>query len=237
MRRILFLVLSVLVFSISFAQKTIHDPNAELRQTGSFHSISVSGEFDVYLSEGEEAVAVSAEETETREQIKTVVKDGVLYISAGDRKGLNFSLKNKSMKAYVSFKTLKRITASGTSDLNFEGTIRTEELKIELSGASDFEGDVSVQSLVIEQSGASDVNISGTTKDLTIHISGGSDLTGFQLAADRCSVHASGGSDVSITVNEEISAEASGASDIFWKGSGSVKKVQTSGAGSVSHRS
>ena len=44
------------------AQKTVvRDPNAQVRNVGSFHAIQVSNAIDLYLNQGgEEAVAVSA---------------------------------------------------------------------------------------------------------------------------------------------------------------------------------
>ncbi|MFL5739423.1 MAG: GIN domain-containing protein [Flavisolibacter sp.] len=50
-------------------------------------------------------------------------------------------------------------------------------------------------------------------------------------------MNASGGSDINITVNKELTAEASGASDVYWKGTATVKEVKATGAGSVSHKS
>jgi hypothetical protein len=37
---------------LSIAQKTINDPNAEVRQAKDFHAISISNAFDVYLTQG-----------------------------------------------------------------------------------------------------------------------------------------------------------------------------------------
>ena len=73
--------------------------------------------------------------------------------------------------------------------------------------------------------------------DLKIEASGGSDFSGYDLITENCIIQASGGSDIQITVNKEIYAEASGASDVNWKGKAAVKGVHASGSGSVSHRS
>ena len=67
-------------FSAVIAQKTVNDPNAEKRNVSGYHAIEVGGGIDLYLSQGEEAVAVSASETKYRDRIKTEVKNGVLKI-------------------------------------------------------------------------------------------------------------------------------------------------------------
>jgi hypothetical protein len=228
----------VLLCTAGFAQKTIHDPNAELRKVGSFHAIEVSGGIDLYLSNGDEAVAVSARDKEALGRVKTEVKDGVLKIYYEWKKGMNFSVRgDKELKAYVSFKTLNRLTGAGGSDINLDGMIKSESLVLSFSGGSDFSGRVSASSLTVGLSGGSDVDISGTAGTITIDASGGSDFDGYDLVTDNCTINANGGSDINITVNKELTAEATGASDVSWKGTATVKKVRASGAGSVSHRS
>ena len=70
-------------------------------------------------------------------------------------------------------------------------------------------------------------------KGLHIDASGGSDFKGYDFAADICNIEASGGSDVHITVNKELSANASGGSDVYYKGTGLIRDIKTSGGGSI----
>jgi hypothetical protein len=239
MKKIFSLLIAGFAFSIGMAQKTINDPNVQVRPASGFHAIEISGGIDLYLSSGDEAVAVSAKDIEARDRIKTEVKNGVLKIYFDWKDGLKLALKgDKKLKAYVSYKTLDGLSASGGSDVHVEGTIRSSELRIDASGGSDFDGRVEIsQKLDISASGGSDVNISGSASNVSIHASGGSDFDGYGLATETCDIDASGGSDINITVNKELSAEASGASDISWKGKATVKKAKASGAGSVSQRS
>ena len=52
------------------------------------------------------------------DKIRTVVENGVLKISYGD-KGISWNSK-RNLKAYVSFKKLTALAASGGSDINVE---------------------------------------------------------------------------------------------------------------------
>ena len=221
------------------AQKTINDPNAETRSASGFHAIKVSSAIDLYLSQGDaEAVAVSASETKYRDRIKTQVENGVLKIwfeNDGDWKMWNTG--NKKLKAYVSFKTLDKLVASGACDVLVDGTIKTSSLDINLSGASDFKGAVDANTLNVDQSGASDMTITGRAATLKIQVSGASDFKGFDLATENCNARANGASDIKITVNKELNARASGASSIKYRGSGVIKELNTSGASSINKRS
>jgi len=227
--------LAVLTVSAS-AQKIINDPNAEARNVSSFTGISVSGGIDLYISYGNEAVAVSASKTEFRDHIRTEVEHGVLKIWYDSKWGINIS-GTKNLKAYVSYKTLKSLEASGGSDINVDGSIAADELSLRISGGSDFRGIINVSKLNVDQSGGSDVRISGKATTVRVDASGGSDFKGYDLVAEVCNLEASGASDVEITANREVTARASGASDIHYKGNPSVKEAKATGASSVKSRS
>lgn len=220
-----------------FAQKVINDANVEVRKVGSFSGVSVSGGIDLYLSYGDEAVAVSAAKPELRDHIKTEVENGVLKISVEYKKGIGVNWNNSKMKAYVSYKTLNSLSASGGSDVLPDGIIKSAELSLHLSGGSDFKGRVEVENLRVDQSGGSDVHISGKVKTLSVEAHGGSDFNGFDLVTEICSLEAGGGSDIEITANKELSARATGASDIHYKGQPTLKEIKASGASSVKARS
>ncbi|HEY4062672.1 MAG TPA: head GIN domain-containing protein [Puia sp.] len=235
-KMVAFLAGCLLVLS-GWSQKTvINDPNAEPRPVKGYHGIEVSNAIDLYLSQGEEeVVVVSAREVKWRDRIHTEVKDGILKIWV-DTKG--WSLGNNKLKAYVSFTTLDKLMASGASDVYVDGVITGSSLSINLSGASDFKGAVKVGELYLNQSGASDAHITGVVTGLaTIESSGASDLKGYDLTIRRCNARASGASDIRVTVNEELSADASGASSVYYKGAGVIRETHTSGSSSVGKKS
>ena len=182
MKKIIFSCLFAATFLAAGAQKTIHDANAQVRSAKGFHAIKVSGGIDLYLSQGDEAVAVSAKDKETANHIKTEVENGVLKIWFDWKDGKNFVIgNNKQLKAYVSYKTLDALSGSGGSDIIVDGTIQSNNLSLNISGGSDFNGKVSVQELNVDASGGSDVDVSGSAAKVIIDASGGSDFNGFGL--------------------------------------------------------
>jgi len=240
MKKIFFFLSILLMANTLKAQEetvVVKDNNAAQRPlSGSFTAITVSGAIDIYISQSdEEVLAVSASESKYRDRIVTEVADGVLKIYYND-KGLQFSSGSKKLKAYISFKNINSIKASGASDVYANGVIKVPALKLVLSGSSDFKGAVNVGDLKLDQSGSSDSYISGRADKATIDVSGASDVKGYDLEVDYCEANASGASDIQITVNKEIAASASGASDIYYKGSPAQKNIKSSGASSVSKR-
>lgn len=237
MRKTLLTAVWVLMSYLAFSQeKVIYDANAEKRAVAGFHSIRVSNGIDVYITQSaKEGVVVSATEVSHREKIKTVVENGELKIYFDQGWG-GWNWKNRKLKAYIAVKSLKAIKASGGSDVIVQGVLNTAQLAMHFSGGSDFNGKVSVTDLTIDQSGGSDVRIKGNAVNVKVEASGGSDFKGYDLIAAYAILQASGGSDAELTVTKEIAAEASGGSDINYKGNPVVKYKSASGGGSVTRR-
>ncbi len=213
------------------------DANAEARSVSGFTGIEVSGSIDLFLSQGtEEGVAISASTDEIKQRIKTEIKGTTLHIYF-DGRGLNWkNWGNHRMKAYVTFKTLNKIEASGACNVKAIESIKQPELKIEMSGASDFTGNITVQKLRIDASGASNIKISGSAGETNIDASGACTIRAYDLKTDMCKTNASGGSNVRITVDKELNAQASGGSTVFFKGTGLIRDISSSGGASIKRK-
>jgi len=220
-----------------WAQQSINDPNAQVREAKDFHAIHVGDAFNVYLSQGtEEKVVVSAKDQKDVANIIVEVKNGVLIIKVDHKKWYKG---NRQLKAYISFKKIDELVASGACDVDIAGTLSAaDDFRVELSGASDLSGKIEVgKALSFELSGASDAKLTGKATNVVIDASGASSFKGFDFAVDNCNAKASGASDIKITVNKELSAHASGASSINYKGSGVIRDIKSSGASGVSRSS
>jgi hypothetical protein len=214
----------------------VNDKNAEVRNVSGFTSISVASGIDLYLSPGDkETVVVSASDIKYRDKIVTRVDGSTLKIYFDD-KSRWFGNEDRKMRAYVSYKTLSRLSASGASDVYVNGFIQANDLEIHLSGSSDFKGAVKVGNLKLDQSGSSDSKITGTAEKVNIDLSGSSDVKGFELISNYVYISSSGSSDVQITVNKEMSVHSSGASDVYYMGTGTIREMKTSGASSITRK-
>ncbi|MEO7444087.1 MAG: head GIN domain-containing protein [Ferruginibacter sp.] len=238
MKKILLSFCFILVAGLAFSQKQlVYDANAKPREVnGKFDRIKVSNAIDLYVSQSEsQALAVSASEEKYIEGIKTVVEDGLLKIYYDGDKG--WGNRNMKLKIYVSVTTLNSLEATGASDVLIAATLKTGDFKLTLSGASDFKGEIKAETLKVQASGASDVSITGKSNTLIIESSGASDFKGYGFETATCKVNCSGASDVQVTVHEEISAQASGASSVLFKGNAILKESEASGASNIRRKS
>ena len=240
MKKIQVMLMAMLVSAVLFSQKTINDPNAEPRNLSGFHAIKISNAFTVYISQGnEDGVAISASKAEYKAKIITKVENGILIIRFDDDKKFwkGWNGDKQRLTAYVSIKKIDRLDVSGACDIFFEDGISSEDLNVELSGASDVKGKINAKKLSFNVSGASDATISGNAAELSVDASGASDFKGYELVTNYCTAEASGASSVNITVNKELNAKASGASSVRFKGEGLIRDIKTSGSSNVTRKS
>lgn len=217
-------------------EKVINDPLIEVRNVPVFTGIRASGGIELYLSQSNQpAVAVSAAESRFRDNIKTEVRDGILRIWYDDDK-LGWLRGDKKLRAYISFDQLESLDVSGACGINLQNKLKLGSLSLKLSGACDIKGDVEVMNMNLELNGASDVKLSGSIENLKLDCSGASDIKSYDLVVQNCVAHISGASDVKITISNSVSASASGASSLKYKGNPGKKDVASSGASSISQR-
>ena len=231
----------VLFFSLSlFAQKQINDANAQVRDVKNFHAIKVSTGIELTLTQGEsEAVAVSASDLADRDKIKTVVENGVLkiYFDVDAWKWWRDNRGNKKLRAYVSIVKIDDLDMSAGALVKVEGELKSDKLGLDISSGAQFNGKVSVGSLNVDQSSGAQVNISGKASSINIDGSSGSVFNGYELIVENADIDTSSGSVAELTINKELSAEASSGGSIRFKGEGVIRNIKTGSGGAVSKRS
>lgn len=236
MKKLLFSLLTLISLT-AFAQesKTFNDPNAVSRKLNAgFTAISVSSGIDLYLTQGnEESIAVSANDPKFMERFKTEAVNGTLKIYY-DHNGVNVrSYEKRRLKAYVSCKTLNKLSASAGSDVTVNGAINAGSFILDVSSGADFEGDIKVTDLTADVSSGASVKLSGQAGKMKVEASSGADVKGYDFTVDYCDAKASSGASVYVTINKELSAVASSGADIRYKGTALIRDLRTSGGGGV----
>ncbi len=79
--------------------------------------------------------------------------------------------------------------------------------------------------------------MSGSAENTTVDLSGACEMKAYDLKAEYAKIEATGASAVRITINKELSAEASGGSTIFYKGAGVVRDISSSGGATIKRKS
>lgn len=207
----------------------------QARQTQAFTALNVSGAVNVFVKQGRETSVEVVAPEQVLPHIVTEVAGGTLKIYRD--KSFNWkslvNQKENQVKVYITCPTLSGVTASGASDVKGESAFVLDDFRIQASGASDITLQVRAKTLTVQASGASDVKLSGEAERQQVNSSGSSDYRAFELRSRAAVVNVSGASDAQVFADEELSASASGASDIRYKGAARLVSNRTSGGSGV----
>lgn len=212
----------------------VHAQDRETRTVAEFDAISVGGGIDLFLRQGQD-FRVEVESDDDAAKIVTEVRNRTLEVRH-ERSLSRFFDWGDHGAVYVTLPALTALTASGGSDVRADGTLSGNELTIVASGGSDVALDVAVETLAATASGGSDTRLSGSARMARLRSSGGSDLDASRFTVGEASIESSGGSDVSIIVNDAIVANASGGSDVTYSGDPRSVNVNASGGAEVRRR-
>jgi len=223
MRKILILLLLFSVMLTSWAQQT------EVRQVGSFSGVKSGEAIDVYLKKGDkEGVKIEVTNVKLSEVLTEVSGS---YLKIHMRSGTN---RNRStVKVYVTYVNLNKISASSASNVFSEGMIKADLMDISVSSAAQIEIQIETDNLMVDASSAGDIVLEGKAKSLEVEASSAGDIDAYNLESERVEARASSGGSVKINVTKELDAQASSGGSIRYRGNPMKTNSDSSSGGSV----
>ena len=183
----------------------------EKRNVPLFTSVDLSGALEVEITVQKDLSVEIEGDDNILPLITTEVKGGVLTVSNSQ----SISTKSK-LRLRISVPNLDGISSSGASDIVASG-IKSDDFRIDTSGASNLQ-------------------ISGETKMLEVDMSGAGEVDAKDLRAQKVTVASSGAAQADVYATEELSASVSGAGNINYYGNPKVFKEDKSGAGTITKR-
>jgi len=200
------------------------------RSAGSFTGIKVSTGIDVYLKQGDiMSLAVEADEN-LHEYIITEVNNGILQVYT------DVNIREAEMKrVYVTMKDITSISASSAGDVIGETPVKTGNLKLSASSAGDIKVEVYAKEIDANISSSGDVTLSGEADMIDVSLSSAGDLNAFNLKVREADLSVSSAGDADVYVTERLTARASSAGDVNYRGDPKYVDAHSSSAGGV-HR-
>ena len=234
MKSLIFVVALIGGIFLNAQEKVIiNDPLAVVRDMGSFEGIEINGPFKVYYSVGSNySVAISANSESARDRIRVKKSGDVLMIDLENTYKNWFSNETR-LKVYISSPSIKHINASGAVDFFVTDLLKSDDLKIQFTGASDFLGKLDCKRLHLHFSGASDIELTGKVGELDAVLTGACKLNASTMKVEDAEVKVSGASKSTINVHNNLHATASGASHIYYYGSPQHIEASASGASKI----
>jgi len=159
----------------------------------------------------------------------TVQKDFSVVIEADDNllQYIKTEVRGDTLKIYTDGKISMQKKASVKISM-------PEITGLDVSGASTVVvSNVKADALELDASGASNITIDGEAKELVADASGASEIDAEELKVENAAVEASGASSATVSPANELKADASGASSIYYTGEPKNVVPRSSGASSV----
>jgi hypothetical protein len=219
-----FLALVIWVVSPSIGKAEVI---SEAREVPSFHSIrlSVNGEVTVTQKKGQSLVIRADDEVLPR--LRTRVKNGTLVISS-----IGGIRRSAQLEIDIEMEEINGLSISGSGTIMVNDRIKADDVSLKISGSGDIFLELDANDIVTKISGSGKINLSGTVKSHTIDISGSGDTKAFDLLTDTTSVNISGSGDCMVNVTENLDVKISGSGDVEYKGSPKIN-FKGSGSGTV----
>lgn len=206
-----------------------HVVSKQYSQKG-FKDIDASSALNVHLKQSPDySIRIDAEENLLK-LLKVYTEKDRLVIGFRDK--VNVS-PTRPIEVYISSPEFRNLEGSGACNINTEGGIKGNEVKLSLSGASNADLDLEANKLSVDASGATDIRLKGKVVYFSIDGSGNTTVHAFPLMADNTSVEISGAGDAEVCAAQSLKVDISGAGDVKYKGNPASIKKDVSGAGNI----
>lgn len=222
-----------------------------------FTRVEVEGTFEVEIVQADLfSITISADESFF--DYIAVAKEGeTLRIYLNPRHTFtDFTLQARALKAEVNMPALSGVSLSGASKGTVTGFKSTEDLSLnvsgasslaiydgeagdtefEVSGASKITGSIIADDVNFEVSGASNIDLEGSANNIIATASGASKLNLADFHINNVNVQLSGASEASLNIKGRLDCFLSAASRLYFKGNPTMGNVNVTGASTVKHQ-
>lgn len=198
-----------------------------------FSRIEVSGNFDVVITQGR-TFDVQLKGGDRYLKRAYVKKFGdILEVSYKDSRSnpLRELKRKNTIKVLITLPELRAIKGDGTAQFTIND-FDAKELKVELSGTSRVDMEVEVESLDLDLTGLTKVTMSGQAEYCDMRLTGAAAVRAYDFSMAVGNVSAQGGASARVRVTDKLYVEASGMSNVKYRGEAEVT-VDNKGLSSV----
>ncbi|MBE9467551.1 MAG: DUF2807 domain-containing protein [Bacteroidetes bacterium] len=232
--QILFFIVFSLFINNNLISQTIRGNNNVVkkeREVSQFSGITISGIFDVYISQGDKEKLIIETDDNIQKYIITDVRKGILNLQLTDN-----VKRLKILNVYITVKELESLIILGGNNVIVSSALTTDELEVYLGGESNLSLNVLAKKMECDITDAGIANFNGKVDFFDVRISDDAELNAFDLQVDVCKLKASGFSQAKINVINKLDMIVTGDCNVYYKGSPEIHNRVFSGGGFVIKR-
>lgn len=201
----------------------------DTRQIAPFKGLRVSDAIDVYLKKGDKESARIETDNVRPSDVITEVSGSYLriHMRQGNYQG------RRTVKVYVTYVTLEKISAAAASTVVSEGILKTPTLDISAGSAAKVELEVDAGEISLDAASAGDIRLEGKGKRLRAEASTAGSIDAYTLECETVEARAATAGSAKLNVTKSLDAEASTGGSIRYRGNPSNTNTDSSTGGSV----
>ncbi|UCG25177.1 MAG: DUF2807 domain-containing protein [Chloroflexota bacterium] len=225
------LALIVLLLSACTVVRGSGDVETETRAVSSFDQVSLSGQGELILTQGDqESLEIEAEDNIIA-VLESDVRGNTLYIGAQDRTTIR---PTEPVRFYLTMAEISGLEVSGVGTIIADNVV-TDRLALDVSGAGDIDIDsLSADSLTVDISGAGGVNMAGQAANQVIDISGSGEYQAADLESETADIEVSGAGEATVWASQTLNVDISGSGSVDYYGNPAVTQ-DISGVGELNN--
>jgi hypothetical protein len=209
-----------------------YSSNKQTYDFSNFDAISVNGAYHVQITQGNSYGITASGSPEDLEKLEIRQERSELAIAHKDRTFKLFD-RQKTVLIQITVPSLRSLDLSGAIKADI-GHIKSDNLNLALTGATQAFVDVNVNRLQADVAGASKSTFTGRAETVDMDIAGASKLDATRLVANTVNVEAAGACSVDVHATNTLRAEAAGASKVRYRGNPSNVITDVAGASKIS---
>lgn len=206
------LFMGLLTFSETIFPEGNHDIRGESRRAEGFDQIASSGDYKVFIQQGEVYGVEVWAESNLLPLIETQVINQRLIIRT---RGLRRLLQNHPMEVFITTPLLNGLLLSGSGMIK-TGRFTSEQFNVILSGSGDIDTQVSTHSMSAHVSGSGNIFLQGEAKEGQFVISGSGNIKSFQALQRHCQATILGAGNMYLNTVESIDARITGSGKVLY---------------------
>lgn len=187
-----------------------------------FDGVSVFGNFEVVLEQGDEEKATVYSYDIPEDHINLFVKKGTLKIQMRTSK----QFQDEQVKVVVTYKKLRRIRASAGAEVYSDQVISADYLYLKAASGGKVEMDLQVEDLEANAGEGGRLELEGYAKTQRVGASTGGHFNGYHLEGERVYAKAGTGGSIVVTATESIDASANTGGKIEYQGNPKQKNTR-----------
>lgn len=200
-----------------------------------FERIEISGMAKVTVKQGKQYAVTTIGKTDALDKLNIDKNGETLEINTHATrwwKWFNPSGNEERIEVLITLPNLTHIEVNGSCQANISGFTKADDFTIVISGVSEAVAEVNANNLNADISGASQLSLNGKANAAQVEVSGASGLKAYNFVCKEMTADVSGASQAEVHVTDKLTAEAAGASTVYYKGN--TKNVQSESAGASS---